>query len=139
MAGPLPPFAAPPAFNTQLNPLNELMFRQWVQQHNVPFNPNAQQNDYDMRGFWQSMQQGSPMAQQAVSPNDNRMHYSDYWKTPLHPTFSNESQWSNAATPGWANDSQLATPGGRVMFDETPTRSSGGILGGLFGFGKQGS
>lgn len=71
-----------------------------------------------MRGFWQAMQQGDPRATSAVDPNDQRMHYPDYWKTPLHKTFSNESQWAPANAPRWTDDDKLVTPGGRVVFDD---------------------
>ena len=121
----LPPFIQPQSYNTQLNPLQEFMFRQWIAQNNVPFNPNTPgPSDYDMRGFYQGMQQGHPMAQSAINPNDNQLHYSDYWKTPLHQSFSSESQWATPGTPSWINDSQLASPSGRIVFDEkNPTRN----------------
>ncbi len=115
----LTPFLSPQGFNTQLNPLDEMAFRQWVEQNKVPFNPSvAGPTDYDMRGFYQGLQQQHPMAQTAINPNDNLLHFPDYWKTPLHQSFSNESQWATPSTPGWINDSQLASPYGRIMFDE---------------------
>lgn len=113
-----PPFQQSPVFNTQLDPLQEMAFRQWLQTNKVPFDPNAQQSDYDMRGFYQGMQQGHPLAQTAINPNDQQMHYPDYWKTPSHQSFSSESQWATPDTSSWINDSQLATPGGRIVFDE---------------------
>lgn len=112
-----PPFR-PGQFNTSLPFLQEMQFRQWLQNNKVPFDPEAKVSDYDMRGFYQAMQSGSPMARSAINPNDNQMHYPDYWKTPLHQTFSNESQWAGPNTPGWINDSQLASPGGRILHDE---------------------
>jgi len=131
MAGPLPPFLSGANYNTQLGPLEEMAFRQWVTQNKVPFNPDTiGPSDYDMRGFWRGLQQGHPMAQQSINPNDNLMHYSDYWKTPLHQSFSSESQWAGPDTPSWINDSQLAAPNGRVVFDE---KQPSGILGALFG------
>ena len=122
-----PPFALAPSYATSLHPLDEMQFRQWVQQNNVPFDVNATQpQDYDMRGFWRAAQQNNPMAQTAINPNDNMMHYPDYWKTPLHRSFSNESQWAGPNTPQWANESQLADPSGRVVYDE---KMPAGILG----------
>ena len=123
-----PPFL-PGQYNTQLSPMEEFMFRGWVQQNSVPFNANADVTDYDMRGFWQGLQQQNPMAQSAVNPIDNRIHYPDYWKTPLHQTFSNESQWGGIGAPQWINGSRLASPSGRIVFDEAPP--FGGILGNL--------
>jgi hypothetical protein len=113
-----PPFAVQPSQNTQLPTLQEMQFLNWLKQNNVPFNPNAQQSDYDMRGFYRGMQQGNPMATTGINPNDNLMHYTDYWKTPSHQSFSAGSQWATPSTPDWINDSQLAAPSGKIMFDE---------------------
>ncbi len=111
-----PPFISGYA---QLNPLEELAFRQWVAQNNVPFNPDANGSDYDMRGYWRGLQQGNPQAVPTqVNPNDNRQHFTDYYKTPLHQSFSNESQFAGPNAPQWINDSQLAAPNGQVVFDE---------------------
>jgi hypothetical protein len=93
------------------------MFRQWLGANRVPFNPNAGATDYDMRGFWQAMQQERPMAKTAVDPHDGLPHFPDYWKTPMHQTFSNESQWAGPQAPQWINDAQLADSSGRIKFD----------------------
>ena len=45
--------------------------------------------DYDMRGFWKSQGQ-----------MDSRGHAGDRFKKPNHPTFSDQSQYSNFAMPG---------------------------------------
>ena len=114
-----PPFAPGGSYNTPLNPLQELMFRGWLQKNNVPFNPNAGVSDYDMRGYWRGLTQGNPMARPTeINPNDNRPHFTDYYKTPLHQSFSSESQWAGPNTPSWVNDHQLAAPNGRIVFDE---------------------
>jgi hypothetical protein len=106
------------AYNTQLNPQQEMQFRQWLAQNNVPFDPNQKVSDYDMRGFWAALQSGNPVARQAIDPNDQKMHYPDYWKTPYSATFSNESQWANPKTaPRWNGD-QYALPSGQVLWDD---------------------
>lgn len=131
---PRPPFSLAPSYNTSLNPMDEFQFRNWVQQGSIPFDPNAAgPSDYDMRGFWKAAQQGNPQASTAINPNDGLIHYPDYWKTPLHQSFSNESQWAGPNTPQWANDSQLAAPNGRVVFDENAPK---GLLGLLSGNGR---
>jgi hypothetical protein len=119
-AGQMSPYAKPGAsgFNTQLDPLNEMAFRQWIEQNKVPFNPNAAQSDYDMRGFYRGLQQQHPRATSAVNPNDQQMHYPDFWKTPLHQTFSQDSQWAGPVAPRWNESDQLIAPGGRILFDE---------------------
>lgn len=121
------PFAssaqAPPNYNTPLPQAEEFAFRQWLQDNKVPFDPNAAATDYDMRGFYQALQQGHPLAQTAINPNDNRLHFPDYWKTPLHQSFSNESQYAPPGAPQWINGSQLASPSGRFVFDENAPRA----------------
>lgn len=118
-----PPFQPGQSYDTPLNPLQELMFQGWVQKNGVPFNANAKgPADYDMRGYYQGLQNGNPMARPTeVNPNDNRPHYTDYYKTPMHQSFSSGSQWAGPDAPQWINDHQLAGPNGRVMFDEKPS------------------
>lgn len=108
----------PNDYNTKLPQMDEFQFRNWLQQNNVPFNPEAGTTDYDMRGFYQAQQQGQPGIETGVNPNDNRMHYPDRFKTPMHQSFSNESQWAGPGAPQWVNDSQLAAPSGRILYDE---------------------
>lgn len=106
-------------YNTPLPPQMEMQFRQWVQRHGVPFDPNAPTTDYDMRGFWMALHQGDPRAQSAVDPNDGRLHYPDFWKTPYHATFSNESQWADPdKAPRWNEQDQLVMPDGTVVYDD---------------------
>lgn len=112
------PRVLPTDYNTQLPQMDEFQFRRWLQQNNVPFNPDAGTTDYDMRGFYQAARQGQPGISTQVNPNDNLLHYPDRFKTPQHQSFSNESQWAAQNAPQWINDSQQATPNGRIVFDE---------------------
>lgn len=106
-------------YNTQLTTAEELSFRAWVQKNQVPFNLQNNVTDYDMRGFYKALLAGDPRAKNAVNPNDNRLHYPDYWKTPYHNSFSNESQWADPAkAPSWNDKDQLVLPDGTVVFDE---------------------
>lgn len=126
---PRSPFASA-SENTKLDLLNELAFRDWVARNKVPFDPGAGNSDYDMRGFYRALQQGNPAAATAVNPNDQLLHYPDYWKNPSHQTFSSESRLAGADAPSWINDSQLASPNGRILYDEKePPQTMGGILG----------
>lgn len=111
-------------FNTNLGN-QEQRFRKWVDDNNVPFDPTATgPQDYDMRGFWKGLQTGDPAAKSAVDPNDQRLHYPDYWKTPYHETFSNESQWADPAkAPSWNEKDQLVAPDGTVQFDDRAPQS----------------
>lgn len=106
-------------FNTPLTPTEEQQFQQWLATNKVPFDPNQPVQDYDMRGFWKALMSGDPKAQSAVDPNDKRLHYPDYWKTPYHQTFSNESQWADPKkAPHWNEKDQLVMPDGTVIFDD---------------------
>jgi len=118
-------------YNTPLDSGTEQFFRQWVMHNKVPFNPDATSpQDYDMRGFYQGLMQQNPRAQSAIDPNDSRMHYPDFWKTPIHQTLSNESQWAPSNAPQWIPNDQLASPNGRVLFDDR-AQNSGGLLSAL--------
>jgi hypothetical protein len=106
-------------YNTPLSPQEEQDFRGWVKSNNVPFNPDAPVSDYDMRGFYRALSSRDPRATSAIDPNDNRLHYPDYWKTPYHQTFSNQSQWATPDAPRWNNQDQLIDSySGRVIFDD---------------------
>ncbi|PWT72893.1 MAG: hypothetical protein C5B60_08915 [Chloroflexi bacterium] len=93
-------------YQTQLSPADESQFQQWVQANRIPYvdSPTA---DYDMRGFWQGMQQGDPAAKGAINPYDMQYHFPDKWKTPYHETFSNESQYATADAPRWTGNDTL--------------------------------
>lgn len=106
-------------YNTELSPKDELLFRDWLKRNNVPFDVNAKITDYDMRGFWKAYSEGDPKAKPSVNPNDKQIHYSDYWKTPYHESFSAESQWADPKkAPQWNDKDQLVLPDGTVIFDE---------------------
>lgn len=112
-------YAIPQAsYQTTLDPQTEQAFQQWVKQNNVPFDPSPTA-DYDMRGFYQGLMSGNPNAQTGVNQNDGKLHFSDYWKTPYHQSFSNESQWAvKGKAPKWNDKDQLVLPSGQVVFDE---------------------
>lgn len=112
----------PKVYNTPLKPDQEAAFRAWVAQNKVPFDPGVPISDYDMRGFWSALNAGNPIAKNAIDPNDGKLHYPDYWKTPLHKTFSNESQWALPTAPHWTDDDKLVTSDGTVLFDDRAPR-----------------
>jgi hypothetical protein len=126
-------------YSTKLAPSDETSFRDWAAKNKVPFDPENKQSDYDMRGYWKVSQ--DPAAWKAlqsqgkipsdmepagtkVDPNDGKPHYPDYWKTPYHETFSNESQWANDKAPHWTDDDKLVTPDGRTVFDDRAVAKS---------------
>ena len=115
---PFEPFSPP--YASYLTPLpngQEMAFQQWVNRNRVPFDP-SQTADYDMRGFYRALMAKDPRATSAVNPNDQQMHYPDYWKTPYHQSFSNESKWNTTGSPMWNEQDQLVNSSGQVVFDE---------------------
>lgn len=115
-------YAKPGPYQTMLMPTQELLFRLWLQQNAVPFDPRATTPDYDMRGFWKGLMTNDPTAATAVNPNDSMLHYPDYWKTPYHESFSADSQWATPDAPRWNEQSQLVGKDGTVVFDEKARR-----------------
>jgi hypothetical protein len=107
-------------YNTELTPKEELLFREWVRRNKVRFDVNnTGVTDYDMRGFWKAYSAGDPKAVSSIDPNDKELHYSDYWKTPYHKTFSAESQWADPEkAPKWNEIDQLVLPNGTVIYDD---------------------
>lgn len=112
-----------PTYQTELAPAEEAKFQQWVKENNVPYDPSPTA-DYDMKGFYKGLESGDPHARTGVNANDNKLHFSDYWKTPYHESFSAESQFANEGAPSWNENDQLVTPSGRVLFDEIALNES---------------
>lgn len=112
-------------FQTKLSVPEQIQFLNWVKQNKVPYDKSAQA-DYDMPGFWKALQAGDPRAITAINPNDQQMHYPDYWKTPYHQTFSNESQWAvPSQAPAWNQMDQLVAPNGQIVYDERAQNANG--------------
>lgn len=110
-------------YQTKLSDREEPQFERWVKDNHVPFDPSPTA-DYDMRGFWKGLQNGDPHAQTGVNQNDHQLHFSDYWKTPYHKSFSAESQWATSDAPRWNDRDQFVTPKGDVVFDERAQSSN---------------
>jgi hypothetical protein len=124
-----PPFRVG-SINTPLSLADELQFRQWVASNKVPFDAAAAgPSDYDMRGYWRGLQNGNPMARPTeINANDGRPHFTDYYKTPLHQSFSADSQFAGPEAPQWINGSQLAAPSGRILLDEKQPAGLGALF-----------
>ena len=80
----------------------------------MPYDPNkpadAEHNrDYDMRGFFKGLLENSPMARTNIDPNDSKLHFTDYWKTPYHETFSRDSKFASPTAPWWTDRGQLVS------------------------------
>lgn len=105
------------SYLTTLPPDEEARFQEWVKANNVPFDPSPTA-DYDMRGFFVGLENKDPHAKTGINPNDQQLHFGDWWKTPFHESFSAESQFANREAPNWNEKDQLVTPKGKVLFDE---------------------
>lgn len=122
------PYAVAGPYTTQLAPADETKFQSWVAANKVPFDPTMPVSDYDMRGFWQGMQNGDPHAVQRPDANDidkatgkPRMHFDDFWKTPAHETFSRDSKYATPDAPHWVQNRYLVDKNGKVLFDDGST------------------
>lgn len=83
---------------TQLTPDEEKEFQTWYSKvakyKNLNPNPDADGQDYDYRGYWRNEDRVGILGS---NPN---AHFTDKYKQPSHPTFSNESIYSSPQTPG---------------------------------------
>jgi hypothetical protein len=106
-------------YETALNSNQEKQFLQWVGQNKIPFDPNEEMQDYDMRGYYKALTDNK------VAPRDpaGNMHFPDTFKTPYHETFSNESRYANYDAPRWMGDDasgfRLIDKEGNILFDES--------------------
>lgn len=85
---------------THLQPWDEQRFRIWF---NTLPEGIRNSNDYDYRGWWK--ENGS-------IPYKNGVHFTDKFKLPNHPTFSEESIYSKGNTEGgyWTKDGFVPSP-----------------------------
>jgi len=106
------PFATGGPYQTKLNPTDEKQFRSWVKMHNVPFDPNEETTDYDMRGYWRAQRAG-----EAEPWKGKGSHFPDTYKTPYDTTFSGESKYAKPGTPFvWRGDKLIDKRTGKVIF-----------------------
>lgn len=106
------PFAKPGPYNTKLSPQEEVQFRTWLKQYNIPFDPNAPVSDYDMRAYWKNNQSATHQAGQ---------HFPDTYKTPYDTTFSRESMYATPDNPfAWQGDQLVNMNTGQLMYGYDP-------------------
>lgn len=105
---------------TKLDPKAEASYQKWAK--GVGQDPNGK--DYDLRGYYKDIV-SKGQNQQALNPSDNKMHFPDTYKTPLHESFSGESRYADPKKnpPAWAgNDKEgwkLTGKDGKVYKDES--------------------
>lgn len=94
-------------YNTKLSAEEEKEFQKWAKEQGR----ERDLFDYDLRGAWKEMQSGSMQ-------EDDRGHLGDKYKKPNHPTFSNQSIYSNDQNIGgkWEErDGQTVFTPGRKL------------------------
>jgi len=91
-------------FITPLNSSEEKDFKVWYDKtakfKNLNPDPDADDQKYDYRGYWKNENSSEILKEKSSA------HFIDKYKQPGHPTFSNESQYSNKNTQGgsWSQD-----------------------------------
>ena len=96
-------FQDPNKYRTKLNPQEEKGYLDWfskVAKHKgwqgTEATPQGQERVYDMRGFYKKY----PELANDMLGGDKNAHFTDEFKTPSHPTFSDESIYHSDQTPG---------------------------------------
>ncbi len=90
----------------QLGPNTEAMYQSWALENRVP-----QSNDYDMRGYFYGNMMGQE-SQPQIDPADMQLHFTDTYKLPGHPSFSNESMFDlTGKAPSWVQQPAPYTEG----------------------------
>ncbi len=91
-------------YNTPLSARELLAYTQWKKKY-VPLDSGE---DYDLPGAF--------LSGQRVDQTKGE-HGLDIWKKPNHPTFSEESQYSNYGIPGkWSGE--IFVPSGGLLLDQ---------------------
>lgn len=96
----------PNKYHTKLSSTDERKYKKWMRDFTRSRKWNYYEQvdnpDYDYRGYWKN----NPKEAQKMIKGDKKAHFTDRYKTPSHPTFSNESIYSNEKTPGgqWRKD-----------------------------------
>lgn len=82
-------------YNTKLTPDEEKEYQAWAKAEGR----ERDTYDYDLRGAWKELKSGT-------MSEDERGHLGDKYKKPNHPTFSTQSKYSSAETPGgvWSEE-----------------------------------
>lgn len=103
-------------YNTKLSKPDEEKFQSWAADNGR----TADLENYDMRGWWK--QNGKTDAQ---AQGDDRGHFTDEFKKPNHPTFSDESKYhgvddNKGGTWGTKDGKDTFTPSETNLKNMTP-------------------
>jgi hypothetical protein len=121
--GPKPRDVAGPidsSYHTKLSKPEEREFHDWFRALGDAIGrPPGSPDDptYDYRGFWRSQKLGGRGT--GLDPGTGTIHFPDTFKTPVHPTFSNESKYAPAGFDRhWK---------GNVLVDKTGRATQGSV------------
>lgn len=76
-------------YKTPLDVKQNFLYELWKQSNNVPDN-----NTYDMQGYYKDI---ASKGGNETGMKEDGIHYPDTYKTPRHPSFSEESKYYNPA------------------------------------------
>lgn len=103
------------AYDTKLSSDEEKKFQSWKQKNA----PNDSGEDYDLRGAYK----------EGLSRDKSNSHFSDKYKKPNHPTFSDQSVYAKDAPElagHWNGDKYTETPEHRIKQREEYERQKYG-------------
>jgi hypothetical protein len=95
------------AYDTKLSPNQEQSFQSWKKKNA----PNDSGQDYDLRGAYK----------EGLTRDPSNNHFSDRYKKPNHPTFSDQSIYAKDAPSlagHWEGDNYIETPQHRAAMRE---------------------
>lgn len=101
-------------YNTSLSPVEEQQYQLWVDAlaKSKGWDKSGVDYDYDMRGYWNKYKDN-------FTGDSKTGHFTDEFKKPNHPTFSNQSIYSGAN--GNEGGSWLRDKDGRWTFVPSST------------------
>lgn len=90
-------------YDTPLSPQEERLYQAWK----AKYAPKDSGADYDLRGAYKA----------GLSPDPQTGHWSDRYKKPNHPTFSDQSLYAKYGVPGrWEGEKFIPPP--RITWDD---------------------
>ncbi len=112
----------PSPYRTKLGMSEDIQYQAWRAANDVPDENTGFSSEYDMPGFYQEQNQdgivqrllGAMGSGSATEMKSDGLHYPDTYKTPFHPTTSNESKYK---LPGMNREWMPNKSGGWDLID----------------------
>lgn len=120
----------PADYTTKLTPDEQKQFNIWSNDMKAKglINPNDNFQDYDMQGYWKN----EVLNNTNLANGNAQAHFTDKYKMPNHPTFSNDSIYAvgdNAKYAGYWNGDKYIPPT-ITNKENTPMNNQGNIAAG---------